>query len=354
MAHWPRRAQSKKPDVAHRLLAARLRQLISSGQFSANQLLPSLREMCGMFNASFSVVRQAVELLKNERRIVVNARRQLVVDRKADALMDGGGIILAVTSMPLKQLQPNSGYSNVLEGAMLGAGELEAPLMLAHAHAFQNSLPEGFLDYSVRGIVLLGQFTPEILRRYERMKLPVVLADTPADQYKIHSVAVDNAQAAHDTVLKLANDGHRHVAFVRRILLTLKDIDADSKERQTGFQRGLRSAKLRGGGRCIINFLPESRPADRLQGFFEARPKFSAVLCADTMIADILREAAQRNGVRVPEQLSILSFHSSRQANRAGPAIDFVDIGRRAVRLLAQPKGDAVHERVPAVIRASG
>ena len=145
--------------------------------------------------------------------------------------------------------------------------------------------------------------------------------------------------------------GHRRIAFLQRISITRAQVDPDSLERQAGFQEAYRRAGLPLSKGRVFSCLSHDAPVSAVfQAVSGPRAPFTALLCADGGLAAQAREAARACGKRIPEDLSIASFQRRAEGQPfSGPSVDFFDLGRRAVQLLACPPRPARVDRVPAV-----
>ena len=341
-----KRGRPPSPHAEHRRVAEELRRFIAEPGWRTGHVLPSLRELSQRLNTSFSAMRQAVELLKLENRIALNARKRLVISRNQDAAMDGRGMVLIVSSSPMKG--PWSDYaSSLYSGVIQGAADIGAPILIAHEHCLQSAMPVGFLDYPLRGIVLVGHFKPDVLRQYERLAIPVVIADTPVGDRKIHSVTVDNVAAVKHAVEHLVAMGHRRIGFVRYVLYSLREVDPDSKERQTGFLDGCREAGLPVSNDWIFNALATGKPdLQTLRRLVGKGSRFTAAIAADGYGASLVQRAAELFDRNIPKELSLVSIGGSSERTFSGPRIDFVALGRRAAPLLNEPKDPPIRLRV--------
>lgn len=343
-----KRGRPPSPHAEHRRVAADLRTFISEPGWRTGHVLPSLRELAGRLNTTLSAVRQAVDLLKLENRIALNARKRLVISRNDDPAMDGRGMVLIVSANPWKG--PWGEYSSTLNsGVIQGAADIGAPILIAHEHGLQTAMPVGFFDYPLRGIILVGHFKQEILRAYEKLSIPVVIADTPAGDRKIHSVTVDNVAAAKDAVHRLVQLGHKRIGFVRYVLYSLREVDPDSKERQIGFIEGCQEAGLPVSNDWIFNALATGKPdVQTMRRLVGKGSKFTAVISADNYGAGLVKHAAEQFGREIPRELSLVKFSSKGDLSLTGPRVDFTALGRQAAPLLDQPKDPPIRLRVPA------
>lgn len=346
MAERPRRGRPPSPETAHRQAAAWLRTQLTSKRWKVGEVLPSLRQLARESPFSFGAMRQAVEQVKGERRVHVSANKRLVVTRLIDSPMDGRDMLLVVSSNPIGDRSLS--MLDMLRGILRGAGELHVPVTIAHAHGFEFAVAEGFLNLPLKGILLLDHYSPEILRAYEALDVPVVLADHVPFGRKLGAVSADNRAGAREATQRLLAAGHRRIGFVRRVLYHLGDIDPDSKERLEGYKSALLDAGLEPRKDAIFNFLPEkANPTYPLRGLFSLKPEITAVICADASVADLVARAAQQMGKSIPSDVGLVCFQDLRQPSvYSGPAIDFETIGLEAARMLARWKTPAPQLRI--------
>jgi DNA-binding LacI/PurR family transcriptional regulator len=241
-------------------------------------------------------------------------------------------------------------------GIEKGLGDIGASLLIAASAHFQYGVPSDIGRLPLRGIILHGHFLDHVLRRYARMDLPVVLADHVPVRWAIATAAVDNQGAVAGATRRLIELGHRHIAFVRHILGgDARDVDPDARERQAGYTRALKAAGLPVARDLIVNVGKWDRarwPA--LSNLYRRRPRPTAVVASDAGCARSALGEAEKVGLSVPRDLSIVCLQPLRAATPVfgGPCIDFEAVGRRAAKLFDEPFDPDRVERVPAVWRA--
>lgn len=346
-----KRGRPIQPDAEYRDLAQKLRQRILDGRWPPRTVLPSLRALAREYNVGQRVVRMAIEMLKSEDRLRTNAHRRLVVFRPGGAITTTEGMILEIMGGNMHTYLKPVDSRDLQCGIEFGAGDLWAPLLIMHDEHLRQALPEELLSYPLRGILLLGQLRNPVLRRYEKLNLPVVMVDRPGARWKLHAMAVENEAAACDATRRLIELGHRRIAFLRFLQLGLRDVDPDSKEREAGYVRACKEAGLPWKKDWVFNSLPLDTPASpSIQALFKGRPPFTAVIAVDPGRAELAIEAARGRGLTVPRDLSVVSFQSQKDGrNISGPATDFFELGRAAALLLQEPKAPPQHRRMPCV-----
>jgi DNA-binding LacI/PurR family transcriptional regulator len=332
-------------------VADRLRELMRSGKWPAGSVIPSLRELAGEHRVSQGQIRMAIEVLRSEGWVVTSARRRLVVGQPCtSATSTSNRTVLEVLSSQLDVVVNTPWMDALQRGVERGAGEIGAPLFIAHGQHLNRALPDDLLDLSPVGLVLVGYFKKELFRAYERLNVPVVLVDRPEKEWKLHAASVDNANAVRMSVERLLELGHRRIALFAFMSLYKRAFDPDSVERREGFLQALREAGIKKPKSCLFTMTStEGASRDAIRGILTASPPFTAVLAVDANCATMVMRAAEDLGLSVPGDLSVACFDTKvpEQREIGGPRVDLEEVGRRAVHLLLEPKRPAQHLRVP-------
>lgn len=353
MAEKKRRGPGRpaSPGAHYRRIAEDLRARLRAGEPPAGAALPSLRALARRYRAGEYTVRMAVELLKREGRVRTSARRRLVVSPAGESPGALDGLVLQVSSHSLDALHRGPYSDELVRGVQIGAGQMRAPFLALSDRHFRHNLPTEALALPVRGIVLVGGFTEKVLGEYEKLGVPVVLADQPPGGHRLHSMAVDNFVAAREATARLIALGHRRLAFVRYVQVGMRRVDPDARERQEGFFAALKAAGLPASAAQVYNSLDGDSPeSPGIQALVRAEPRFTAVLSATGWRAALVTIAAEALGRSVPGDLSVICFQAAEAdyPRFSGPRVDFEELGRRAVHLLDEPKHPPRQVRVPA------
>lgn len=153
-----------------------------------------------------------------------------------------------------------------------------------------------------------------------RNLVPVVAIDNSSSDKTIPSIIIDNFNAVRDSVDYLANLGHRKIAF----MTGLEDSDV-GRDRRAGYEAGLiknnieidKDLEFRGnftfkaGLYGTEHFLSLDQPP-------------TAILCAnDSMALGSIRKLIGE-GIKVPEQISVMGFDDIEVAAQIVPALTTV------------------------------
>ncbi len=210
---------------------------------------------------------------------------------------------------------------------------------------------ELFSAKSVDGVFYFASHClTEILRSCRRLQIPLVVVDSISPDCgdypecaDVDFVMTENAQGAFSAVSSLLDKGHRGIAVI-----TGTELHFSANERLRGYQNALRSQGLPirekwvcrdeynidGGYRCIKRLLaaPDERP--------------TALLICNYFMAMGAIMALNEENVRVPEELSIISFDEIEWTRAVKPRLSTVNqqadrIAETAVnRLLARIGGE--------------
>lgn len=345
----PGRPQSY--DAGYRKIADALRERIETGEFMPGAVLPSFRALAKAYSVSEITVRGAMDVLKSENRVQVNARRRYIVTNPIYAGSMTENLVLEIVGNYLHKPLRSAYFRQIQLGIEKAAGETRASLLIANSPLYRSGLPPDGLDLPLRGVLLIGHFEKDVLPKYEKLNVPVVLVDQPNPGFGIHTVSVANRAAGSDAVARLAALGHRQIAFVRSVLLAIKKVDPDSRERQIGYEEGLAAAGIPKRPTLLVNSVSPEQTARAVGKLLQQRPRVTAVVTVDKGRAVLVEEAARAHGLKVPRDLSIVSFQESdaQPGHFSGPVIPFESFGAAAFGLFDGPRSPARRVLVPAV-----
>lgn len=346
-----KRGRPSDPFAGYRKVAAALREDLDAGRMARGAVVPSLKALAGRFGVSEITVRRALEVLAREGRIGKGAGRRLLVQEPKGVLTATHRLAVLVVSGYLDfQLRTRYG-AQIQAGLDLGVTDQTRSFLLVHHWKFFAHVPANLDLLPVAGLLLWGQFDPQVMRAYERMDCPVVLVDRPRTDWKMHAACVDNEAAAYEATRRLIDLGHRRIAFLRQVLLRAKEVDPDTVERQRGYTRALKEHGLLFDAGLVVNCTSgETSESPAVTGLFEGRKRPTAVLAVDAGKAQLVLDAARARGVMVPGKLSVAGFQEKdgALAELSGPRIDFTQIGLAAAALLKDSKLPPKERRVAA------
>ncbi|UUZ95875.1 catabolite control protein A [Paenibacillus sp. P25] len=195
------------------------------------------------------------------------------------------------------------------------------------------------LEKQVDGLVFMGGvITDEHLQAFKTSSVPVVLCATADEHKTIPSVDIDHEKAAFDAVNVLIENGHRNIAMISG---TLQD-PANGFARYQGYKKALEAAGIpvREDYVRVGNYRYESG-LELTKYFLELDERPTAIFAATDEMAIGAIHTLQDNGLKVPDDMSVISVDNIRMASMVRPQLTTVaqpmyDIGAVAMRLLTK------------------
>jgi LacI family transcriptional regulator len=250
----------------------------------------------------------------------------------------------------------NAIFAKAIEALQQRLGEDGLQLLLATSGYDAERETQQAVNLVARGVdalALCGVGQSATLRRFLRQRgTPTVhVMSVPPPDDETVCVGFDNAAAMGQAVRYLVDLGHREIAM----LAGLTHDNDRARARLQGVRDGLARAGLA---------LPASRVVERaytlddgrdgLRVLLAARPAPTAVVCGNDVLAFGALLEAQRMGLAVPRELSIIGFDDLELAHHLEPGITTVRVPTDAMwraagdRLLGLIRGQTV-ARVTAI-----
>ncbi|MFI6428553.1 GntR family transcriptional regulator [Promicromonospora sp. NPDC050880] len=294
-----------------------LRDAIHAGTYGVGDRMPAEAELTKQLGVSAITLKRAMDLLRSEGYITRRPRLGTVVV-SATATGPAGprsgpapliGCVLTdfddtFGTRVLSGLLDASGTAaNLVVKRSLGDGEAEGDLVRA------------LVADGVQGLILepsSSQYVPPAVLELITRSFPVTILDRVFDGVPVSSVCSDNVSAGRQAAEVLFTAGYDHVGLVSAAstVSTVQDrldgVVAAHATRHVPFDPAHQYRQVRstvpGSG-----VAPDEDIAG-LEKFLAANPGLTGVVATEYNIAVLLREAAQRTGRTVPDDLGIVCF----------------------------------------------
>ena len=191
----------------------------------------------------------------------------------------------------------------------------------------------------VDGVVMMSdQVTKDMSREMERSQVPIVLAGTIETSNSFPSVNIEYQEAAVDAVNRLLQNGHKRIAFVSGSMSST----INQLFKLSGYKKALEAANIEIDPELIVgidNTYDDGLLAWRKLSELKSPP--TAFFAGNDEIAIGLIHGAQDNGLKVPDDIEVISFENSKLARMVRPELTSVvlplyDIGAVSMRLLTK------------------
>ena len=211
--------------------------------------------------------------------------------------------------------------SEVMAGAALQA-EAHGHNLILYTAAVENpqALKRICRSREVDGLMVIFEPSPEAVEVLISEKMPFVVFGRRVEPPMVSYIAPDNREGAYRLTRHLISLGHRRIGFTTR-----PELGAVSDDRFAGYREALKDAGIHydpalvvetfvepnSGGRALNTLLALADPPTALFAFY------------DLMASDALK-AAQKLGLRVPEDIAIAGFDGLRSSSITNPPITTV------------------------------
>ncbi|MEO5780972.1 MAG: substrate-binding domain-containing protein, partial [Arthrobacter oryzae] len=197
-------------------------------------------------------------------------------------------------------------------------------------------------------IVVTSAFGAAHLDAFHRRGIPVVVIDPlnppPGD---VVSVGTTNWAGGKDATSHLLELGHRRIAYIGG-----PDAAECNEARLHGYMAALRAEGVPVEDRYIISGQFRSEHgANGMKALLQLEQRPTAIFAASDSIALGVLAEARRQKIRVPEDMSLVGFDGTYQAEESVPALTSVtqplqEMGRAALRfILRQMRGEVLDSR---------
>jgi GntR family transcriptional regulator, arabinose operon transcriptional repressor len=334
--------------LLYRSVADSLRQQLADGGLSDGAKVPSLRALAKQYNVSTITVRQALQTLEREGRLHCIPGVGVFVRPTIP-----GRTVVETMTVAFATIEIDTAFtSRIAHGIEEACQERGWCMQLLNAqgdtHLEARNLSR-LAKSGVSGAIILPVSDAENLEALVELKIcgfPFVLVDLSVPGLKVDMVASNHEKGAYAATEYFLNRGHRRVLMVTQFP-KLSSVGA----RIRGYEQALvdhgieplrdwkiwmdNSITRRGGmeGRRWLGGCEATLPA---------LPKFDppiAILAHNAYSGWGVFEACRKTGLRIPEDVSVISFDDAEFTRALNPPMTTVaqrnsEIGRTAVEVL--------------------
>jgi DNA-binding LacI/PurR family transcriptional regulator len=324
------------------VLASRIRQK----SYSVGSFIPSERDLSREFNVARLTVRKSLSELTQRGLLesVPGAGNRVVAPERNTARP------LAIRCVTVRNVRPVSlspFYADIFSGiereTARNGGQLvfsafeKAELWDAGGKARASDarilasrmLKEGGFN----GVIFIDGVPDEFVLAFHKSGVPLVLADKHMAHSGVSSVVPDNVSGARDAARHLLGLGHRRIAFLAA------PQDPVVEARYQGFLKAHEEAGVRFDPKLFIRGGYEVGPAqDAMKKFLTGRNKKdlpTAVFAINDEAAIGVMKALQAQGLKVPDDISVVGFDDIAWASHAEPPLTTIRIQREEMGRLA-------------------
>jgi LacI family transcriptional regulator len=233
----------------------------------------------------------------------------------------------------IHSLSGNPFYIRVLEGieAELAVNNYNLLLQIIN-ETTPDKLPKMIRERLVDGLILVGTFRENHLRRILDSQYKVVLIDPNIQRSEHCQVLIDNEHGAFQATRYLIDRGHKRIGFISGDLSRVSFL-----QRYNGYIKALKSQKIEVNENMIRTGGLEN--GYELVNYLLQRNNITAIFSANDINALLGYKAIHEMGLKIPDDISIVGFDDIDLSGLASPPLTTVrvhkeDMGSIAVRSL--------------------
>jgi GntR family transcriptional regulator of arabinose operon len=324
----------------HRQIREWIRESIESGRFRPGDKLPSEAELCRRFQVSRNSVRQAISYLVN------------------DGWLESRKGIGTFCLLKTRRLSRDIGLICFYSGSYIFPRISRGCDRIAHSQGFHILLNQSEYDCDKEREILLklqkrgvdgiiiepyyggeGRSNAALLREMEDSGIPVVLVDNYFPEQDFTRIAMDDRQGGRLAAEYLYDRGHRRIGILADKSYYPKTI------RKQGALSVLAERGVAVAPEWVLDFegpVSSGRAFEVVDAYFsQARDLPTAFICTSDEESMEIYKAAEKRGLGIPADISVVSFDNSNLAELPGISLTSVNhpgqyMGELAARILLE------------------
>jgi GntR family transcriptional regulator, arabinose operon transcriptional repressor len=343
-------------ETVHRTRTARFRQIadslreaILSGEYRANDHLPTEHELARQHGVSRVTAAAALGELARSGLVTRTPRRGTLVRPGAAYSRDASRMLVAWVTPNLEQ---SFGFG-LLRGIDIGARKDMLGLLVAVSgadHDQEGKVIRDMVALGAAGLMIFIQdgesYNAEVLRLVLG-GYPIVLVDRYLRGVRCAVVSSDNVAGARLLVRELLDAGHRHICVVTFPPSGTSTIE----DRMRGYVQALTAAKVpvdyslhyidSDMPSIRVDWEPEPAAVQHFMAFLETHPDVTAIFATNAILGLLALRALERLALRVPADMSLVCIDPLEAIPLSLPAVTTAvqqaeAIGVTAVALLQE------------------
>jgi DNA-binding LacI/PurR family transcriptional regulator len=319
---------------------------IRKKDYPVGAFIPSERDLCREFKVARLTVRKSLSELVRRGLLesVPGAGNRVVTPGKEPARA------LAIRCVTVRNVRPVSlspFYADIFSGIEQETARSGCQLVFsafektelwdangkAKASDVRTRAARMLKEGGFSGVIFIDGVPDEFVLAVHKSGVPLVLADKTIAHSSVSSVVPDNTSGARDAARYLLDLGHRRIAFLAA------PQDPVVEARYQGFLKAHEEVGARFDPKLFIRGGYEIGPAHAAMKEFLVRHKKqdlpAAVFAINDEAAIGVMKALQAQGVKVPDDVSVIGFDDIAWASHAEPPLTTIRIQREEMGRLA-------------------
>jgi len=309
-------------DPLYQTIYKQLRKDIQAGKYTANQRLPTEKELCQTYHVSRITAKKALNLLAEEKLIMRIKGKGSYIYQNQKSLTHTSNRKQPIIGVIL------STFDNSFGRELLAAIEencRQQNILCLFFHTTGNQQSEDIaldncIDLGVDGIVITPVYGTYYSAKILQLVLndyPIVVLDRALKGIPTHLVCTDNTAAAQQAIDYLVKCGHKKIGIYAHFHKNISSVE----DRVDGAKRSLQANNINTDEALFctrkFNEFPLYQDDERfiqdrnmIMEHLANNPDITAAFALNYKIAVLIKCAAAELGLSIPNDLNIMSFDS--------------------------------------------
>ncbi|MBQ7614306.1 MAG: GntR family transcriptional regulator [Butyrivibrio sp.] len=284
---------------------------IDSGILRPGERIPSENELCSRFDLSRQTIRHAIAKMAEDG--LLESKRgsgTYVADQRAEE--GERNVIAVVTTYVDDYIFPST--IRGIESALSDKGYSMQLSFSNNTVGKERQILQDILSRNdVAGVIMepvksaLPNPNMDLYRKLSDRRVKILFINSFYPELALPHVSLNDAECAYKAVRALIDAGHRTIGCV------LKLDDGQGRERYRGYMRAINEAGLP-FSYDHVNWIDTIDISKGKRAFLKVKDRLSgctAVFCYNDMVAGLMVEMLRDEGIRVPEDISIVGMDDS-------------------------------------------
>jgi len=332
---------------------------IRTGQMQEEQPLPTEEKLSQYFEVSRGTVRRAITDMVRQG-VLYRVRGKGTFIRDAGVRLNHIGVYWR--GVVAEHLGHHWYYGELMRGFHEGLSQAKCSYTIGQLSEAELRRAIGSGEFG--GVIVVSPYVSEVelTDLVARSPIPSIVIAAELSRKDVNYVATDNAAGIEQAVYYLLGLKHRSIAFVGAAPNTF-----DTQQRRLGFERIVAREGL---DRTQVNMLDGTRSTrDAVTALFDEWRSGghwpTAVITGGLAVTVPFLEEARRLDVRIPDDISLISFDDMMGATFMAPALTAIrqplyEVGLAAAEFIAGrvkgqiPWDERLHQLIPPELRVRG
>lgn len=300
----------KEAETKHEIIEKYFISLVEENKVSAGDQLPSENEIASLFNVSRHTVRQALTYLVQEGWIYKErGKGSFYSNKKSNETKKNVAVLTTYISDYI--------FPKIISGIEEELRRKGYNLLLFNSNNdIQNERTcfENIINQDIAGLIVepaqstINNLHHDSIKKLEKNNIKYIAINANCDEENSSFIIVDDEQGGYKLTNYLLELGHRNIAGI------FKADDLQGEKRRKGYVKALKEYDLSFNKSIVGEYITDNQEMYIDQFFkriltLENRP--TAIVCYNDQVALRVIDICRREGIRIPKDLSIVSFDDS-------------------------------------------